>query len=327
MGRISQRLKAKNQDNLERWLVSYADYMTLMFALFVVLYALSIVKQESFDVLSESLGEIFQISGDNGRGLAGNGILTNQVSQRDIFEGNSLAPEKGPELTDENLNINESENKQLGNPLQALKQDLQTALSDTEDSGEANLQLNEDWLTIELSSGVLFASGSATLNPQATPVIQEVAQTLASVNNFVEVRGYTDNLAINNEIFSSNWELSAARAAAITGLLERFGIVQERLSIEANGPNDPIADNSTAEGRARNRRVVIALSKFSYLQESDRQPANSELQQEITDKFPEQSQNSGEIRVIQLPNGGIRITTRQEAEDEQKSSGNDDNNN
>ena len=326
MARISQRLKAKNQDNLERWLVSYADYMTLMFALFVVLYALSIVKQESFDVLSESLGEIFQISGDNGRGMAGNGILTNQVSQKDIFDGNSLAPEKGPELTDENLNINESENKQLGNQLQALKQDLQTALSDTEDSGEANVEINDDWLTIELSSGVLFASGSATLNPQAEPVVQEVAQTLSSVNNYVEVRGYTDNLAINNEIFSSNWELSAARAAAITGLLERFGIVQERLSIEANGPNDPIADNDTPEGRARNRRVVIALSKFSYLQESDSQADNNELQQEISDKFPDQSKNAGEIRVIQLPNGGIRITTRQEAEDEQKSSGNDENN-
>ena len=253
MRRISQRLQARKQDNLDRWLVSYADYMTLMFALFVVLYALSIVKQESFDVLSESLGEIFQIRGDSGRGLAGNGILTNQVSQTDIFEGNSLAPEKGPELVDENLNINESDNKQLGNPLQALKQDLQTALSDTEDTGEANLEINDDWLTIELSSGVLFASGSATLNPQATPVIQEVAQTLSAVNNYVEVRGYTDNLVINNEIFSSNWELSAARAAAITDLLEQYGIVQERLSIEANGPNDPIADNDTAEGALRRK--------------------------------------------------------------------------
>lgn len=326
MARISQRLRAKNQDNLDRWLVSYADYMTLMFALFVVLYALSIVKQDSFDVLSESLGEIFQISGSDGRGMAGNGILTNQVSQTEAFEGNSLAPEKGPELVDEDLNINESDNKQLGNPLQALKQDLQSALTDSDDVGDANVELNDDWLTIELSSGVLFASGSATLNPQATPVIQEVAQTLADVNNYVQVRGYTDNLSINNEIFSSNWELSAARAAAITGLLEQFGIVQQRLSIEANGPNSPIADNTTLEGRSRNRRVVIALSKYSYLQEPASDPDNSELQKQITNSFPNQSNDSSEIRVIQLPNGGIRITTRQEAEDEQKSTTNNNNN-
>ncbi|GAB2995699.1 OmpA family protein [Psychrosphaera aestuarii] len=319
MARISKRLKSRQQDNLDRWLVSYADYMTLMFALFVVLYALSIVKEKSFDTLSQSLGQIFHITGDKGKGTAGDGILTNQIAQQDVFDGNSLNEEKGPELTDQELLINESKNKKLGNPLQALKQDLQTALVDVADTGDAKLKLNDDWLTIELSSGVLFASGSATANPQALPIIQEVANSLSEVNNYVEVRGYTDDLSINNEIYSSNWELSAARAASITNLLEQFGIVQDRLSIKANGPNDPIASNENAEGRSRNRRVVIALSKYSYLQPRPEEPNKQQLQQKIADKFPNETNNGNELRVIQLPGGGIRITTRQEAENEQKS--------
>jgi chemotaxis protein MotB len=326
MARISRRIQAQQQHvNKDRWLVSYADYMTLMFALFVVLYALSIVKEKSFDTLSQSLGQIFQITGNNDRGTAGNGILTNQISQESLLDGNSIAPEKGPELTDQNLNINESEEKRLGNPLQDLKQDLQSALKEVEDSSEPNLEINDDWLTIELSSGVLFASGSATANPQALPIIQEVANSLASVDNYVEVRGYTDDVPISNEIFSSNWELSAARAASITNLLEEYGIVKPRLSIEANGANEPIADNTTVDGRARNRRVVIALSKYSYklpTPEEDLQvkPNKQQLQQDIADKFPNDANNTGEIRIIQLPNGGLRITTRQEAENEQKSS-------
>lgn len=325
MSRISKRIQSKQQDNLDRWLVSYADYMTLMFALFVVLYALSIVKEKRFDTLSQSLGQIFQISGSNGKGITGDGILTNQISQTGVLDGNSIAPEKGPELTDQDLLINESDEKQLGNPLQDLKQDLQSALKDVDEDSEPNLELNDDWLTIELSSGVLFASGSATANPQALPIIAEVASSLAQVDNYIEVRGYTDDLAISNEIFSSNWELSAARAASITNLLEEYGIVKERLSIEANGANEPIADNTTAEGRARNRRVVIALSKYSYklpTPEADQvvQPNKEQLQQDIADKFPGETNEGGEIRIIQLPNGGLRITTRQEAENEQKSS-------
>ncbi|MDA8621172.1 OmpA family protein [Psychrosphaera sp.] len=319
MPRISKRLKARQQDNLDRWLVSYADYMTLMFALFVVLYALSIVKEKSFDTLSQSLGQIFHITGDRGKGTAGDGILTNQIAQQDVLDGNSLNPEKGPELLDQDLLINESKNKKLGNPLQALKQDLQTALVDVADQGDAKLRINDDWLTIELSSGVLFASGSASANPQAFPIVQEVANSLAQVNNYIEVRGFTDDLPINNEIFSSNWELSAARAALITNLLEQFGIVKDRLSIKANGPNEPIASNETAEGRSRNRRVVIALSKFSYLQPRPEEPNKEQLQQNLADKFPNETSEGNELRVIQLPGGGIRITTRQEAENEQKS--------
>ncbi|NVK25999.1 MAG: OmpA family protein [Gammaproteobacteria bacterium] len=316
--RKTNQMKQPSQD---RWLVSYADYMTLMFALFVVLYASSIVKEQSFDVLSESLGKIFDISGDKGKGVSGNGLLTNQVSQTEHFDGNSLQQEKGPELIPQQELINESVNKQVGNPLEALKHELNTALYELTENGLAKLEQNEDWLTIELSSGLLFPSGSATTSPAAAIIIEELSKVLLTVDNIIEIRGYTDSLTINNELFRSNWQLSAARAASITNLLESFGVIQQRMTIQANGSNEPVASNETASGRAKNRRVVIALSKYTYKNsESNSQDDNAEtrelLQQKLSDSINTKVPQSDGIRVIKMPNGSIKITTRQEEDGE-----------
>ena len=319
MNRIRKTNRIK-QPNHDRWLVSYADYMTLMFALFVVLYASAIVKEQSFDVLSESLGKIFEISGKKEAGLTGEGILTNQVSEVEQFDGNSLQQEKGPELLAQELVINESDEKQLGNPLDALQRELKSALYELTENGLAELEQKDDWLTIELSSGLLFPSGSATTSPAAAIIIQELVKVLLSVDNIIEIRGYTDSLKINNELFSSNWQLSAARAASITNMMEKFGVLQQRLTIKANGSNNPIATNETVEGRAKNRRVVIALSKFAY-QPSETQTQNvpetdrrKVLQKKLSDSINENVPEYDRIRVIKMPNGSIKITTRKEEE-------------
>ena len=313
--RKTNHIKQPSQD---RWLVSYADYMTLMFALFVVLYASAIVKEQSFDVLSESLGKIFEISGQKDTGVSGEGTLTNQVSEIESLEGNSVENEKGPELVKQDLVVNESDQKQLGNPLDALQRELKSALYELTENGLAELEQKDDWLTIELSSGLLFPSGSATTSASATIIIKELVKVLLAVDNIIEIRGYTDSLGINNELFSSNWQLSAARAASITNLMERFGVTQQRLTIKANGSNNPIATNSTAEGRAKNRRVVIALSKFAY-QPSEVQDKNSQnrdsrkvLQKKLSDSINDNVPNYDRIRVIKMPNGSIKITTRKD---------------
>ncbi len=316
--RVSELNKHPSQ---ERWMVSYADYMTLMFALFVVLYATAIVKEESFNVLSESLGKVFQINGDKGKGTQGEGLLTNQVTQVELLEGNHLLPEKGPELTTKDLSLPESLDEKVGNPLQGLKDEMQTALFQLTQNGLAKFELDDDWLTIELNSGMLFASGSATASPAASIILSRIAKVLSSVNNLIEIRGYTDSLTINNEIFSSNWQLSAARAASVTNLLEEFGIIQQRLAIKANGSNNPIDTNETVEGRAKNRRVVIALSKFSFeLDEAELDASDTKvkLQQELSDKVSEVTSEQGEIQVIKLPHGGLRITTRKVKESSDK---------
>jgi len=313
MGRLRRVSELSKHPSQERWMVSYADYMTLMFALFVVLYASAIVKEDSFNVLSESLGKVFQIAGDKGKGSEGEGLLMNQVAQNELLDGNHLLPEKGPKLTTEDLSITESLDKKLGNPLQGLKHDMQMALYQLTENGLAKFELDDDWLTIELNSGMLFASGSATASPAASIILNQIAKVLSSVNNHIEIRGYTDSLAINNEIFTSNWQLSAARAASVTSLLEDFGITQQRLAIKANGSNDPIETNETVEGRAKNRRVVIALSKFG-LENDEVSDDKVKLQQDLTDKVSKLASDEDEIQVIKLPHGGLRITTRKDQE-------------
>lgn len=316
MARIRQTNKIKSP-NQERWLVSYADYMTLMFALFVVLYASAIVKEETYEVLSESLVKIFETKANKGTGTSGDGILTNQASQTEHFFGNDLQPEKGPVKSDQNLVREESKEDQLGNPLEALDYELRRSLSDLMKNDLAKLHHNDDWLTIELSSGVMFPSGSAASNPAALIILKQVAAVLSSVKNLIEVRGYTDSQQINTEIFSSNWQLSAARAAAVTNSLQQFGIQQKRLSIKANGSNQPIASNDTAEGRAKNRRVVIALSKYEVGSEAEPEQINQQkklIRDDLSDKIEHKAQ---EIKVIKLPNGGIRITTREQEQSEQ----------
>ncbi len=315
MARIRKTNNVKSPSQ-ERWLVSYADYMTLMFALFVVLYASAMVKEETYEVLSESLGKIFEIKGNQQTGTSGEGILTNQVNQKEVFLGNDLQPEKGTVESPQDEVKDDSELQKVGNPLDALEYKLKKSLSDLLANDLAKLEQNDDWLTIELSSGVMFPSGSAASSPAARVILEQVAKVLSSVNNLIEVRGYTDSLQINNEIFSSNWQLSAARAAAVTNWLEKFGVRQKRLSIKANGSNEPIAPNDTAEGRAKNRRVVIALSKFVAEETVEAKPVKEEkklIRQELSDKI---EQEAKEIKVIKLPNGGIRITTREPDEHE-----------
>jgi len=313
MARLRRVSELNKHPSQERWMVSYADYMTLMFALFVVLYASAIVKEESFNILSESLGKVFHISGAKGKGTQGEGLLTNQVSQSEILDGNHLLPEKGPELIPEQLAVTKSLDEKLGNPLPELKQEMQTALIQLTENGLAKFELDNDWLTIELNSGMLFASGSATASPAASIILRRIANVLSSVNNLIEIRGYTDSLAINNEIFSSNWQLSAARAASVTNLLEEFGIIQQRLGIKANGSNNPIDTNETVEGRAKNRRVVIALSRFGY-EPNHVSEDKIKLQQMLSEKVSEVIVDEDEIQVIKLPHGGLRITTRKDQE-------------
>ena len=140
----------------------------------------------------------------------------------------------------DNSNISQ---RHLGKPLDSLLVKLQSSLIDEIRSGEASLELSQDWLVIELNSGLLFASGSAVAHNQAKEVVKKIEAIIAPVDNYIRVRGYTDNETIRNEIFRSNWELSVARATSILVELERLGIQSARMAIEGYGQYSPFADN------------------------------------------------------------------------------------
>jgi len=293
--------------------------MTIMFAFFVVLYAIAINKEDNIQVLSNSLEHVFDKSAkqfsQQGKGVNGDALLLERVTPEvEVLYGESIQKqEQGPVLLDgqsDNSNISQ---RHLGKPLDSLLVKLQSSLIDEIRSGEASLELSQDWLVIELNSGLLFASGSAVAHNQAKEVVKKIEAIIAPVDNYIRVRGYTDNETIRNEIFRSNWELSVARATSILVELERLGIQSARMAIEGYGQYSPFSDNDTEAGRAENRKVVIALSKYALAPEpSDEQTESSISVSEQRQPEIELPAQDDTIKIIRLEHGGIRVTTRNE---------------
>lgn len=315
MKRLSKRRHYVEQDNVHRWLVSYADYMTLLFALFVVLYAMAMVNEEPFETITESVGRVFQANDEKPKNKGhGEDILeVNRSKTNKRLYGNGILDVAGPELLEGEKRLSNISQSQVGSNLTSLEEELHTALYDIVESGYAQLQIDGDWLEIELNSGLLFPSGSSSTTNSATNILSVIYDVIDEASNFVRVRGYTDNQTINTEIFSSNWELSVYRATAVLQVLESLGMNPARMAIEGYGQYYPSADNSTAQGRAKNRKVVVAISKYG-LEKSNllNTPAISLKDVEAITKVVEPETESDEIKVIRLPNGGIRITTRNE---------------
>ena len=329
MNRLRKNRHSVEHNNVHRWLVSYADYMTLLFALFVVLYAMAMVNEKPFESITKSVGRVFQANEEQPKNRGhGDDILnvnTSKTNKR-LF-GNGILEEAGPQLLEGEQTLSNISDSQVGSNLTSLEKELHTALYELVESGFAQLQIDGDWLEIELNSGLLFPSGSSSATNSATNILSAIYDVIGEVSNFVRVRGYTDNQAINTEIFSSNWELSVYRATSILRVMEDLGMNPARMAIEGYGQYYPSADNSTAQGRAKNRKVVVAISKYG-LEKSNliNTPTINIEDVEVINKVAKPSENSEEIKIIRLPNGGIRITTRSESENEDSNQQNNDNN-
>ena len=309
MTRYHNRRHSIEHDNVDRWLVSYADYMTLLFALFVVLYAMALVNEKSFNSVTDSIGKVFQANSEKikNKGHGDDLLLLNDSETTKNIYGNAILESSVPTRATDVPNLTKVNTFKVGTSLKVLKESLNKALYDVIESGQAQLQIDGDWLEIELNSGVLFASGSSSPTKSAIYILSLIVKVLESNSNYLRIRGYTDNNPISNEIFSSNWELSVYRATSILRVFESFEISSARMAIEGYGQYYPNADNATKEGRAKNRRVVIAISKYSVLDSTSTDTNNDVVLKKLTvvevpDKSP--------IKRIESKNGGIVITTR-----------------
>lgn len=318
MRRLNIKRHDVEHDDVHRWLVSYADYMTLLFALFVVLYAMAMVHEEPFETVTESIGRVFQADDEEtkNKGQGDDILQVNTTKSNKRLYGDGIIENKGPELVEGDPVLSNVSDSEVGTNLTSLEDELHTALYDLVESGYAQLQIDGDWLEIELNSGLLFPSGSSSPTNSAEAILSVISDTISDVSNFIRVRGYTDNQPINNEIFSSNWELSVFRATSILRILETQNIMPERMAIEGYGQYYPSADNATAAGRAQNRKVVIAISKYGLDQESLLDaPTISVKDVEAIKEVVDSNGEDNKIRIIRLENGAIRITTRNDDED------------
>ncbi len=240
---MARRRSHEEPENHERWLVSYADFITLLFAFFVVMYSISSLNEGKYKILSDSLVGVF-----------------NQVDR--AVKPIPIGEERPRTTQPDASQIDEPQSSQQPiDPLQSIMQSMQAAFADLIASDQLTIRGNELWVEIELNSSLLFPSGDALPNDHAFALLEKVAGILAPFDNPIHVEGFTDNLPINTAKFPTNWELSAARAGSVVRMLAADGVDPARLAAVGYGEFQPIADNSTAEGRARNRRVILVISR------------------------------------------------------------------
>ncbi len=254
MGR--RRQHQEEEDNLERWLVSYADFVTLLFAFFVVMYAISSVNEGKYRVLSESLDAVFNES------LRSNDPI--QVGD----PVRSLTPSPVP-LLEPTQASGSGEGYDREAQLAATERLLRVSLADYLDQQLVEVVRTDDQVEVRIKDKMLFASGEARLTADAFAVLRDLAGALATLQQPIMVEGHTDNIPIHNRRFASNWELSAARAASVVSFLARTGVSPQRLAAVGYGEFRPVASNADAAGRARNRRVTILLSPQRLVAEED----------------------------------------------------------
>jgi len=260
-----------DRENHDRWLVSYADFVTLLFAFFVVMYSISSVNEGKYRVLSDSMVTAFRSAQ---KALApiqvGQPSKSSATSQLELKNGPQIvmtpviklpsSEQAGGDAYKVWIKKFESDDGQppSGN-IRRMAEDVARALSHLVDQGLVAVRGNDLWLEIEIKDSILFSSGSAQLRPDAVPVLNQVAGVLRGFRNSVRVEGFTDNIPIRTLVYPSNWELSAARAASVVRLLAKDGIDPKRMSALGYGEHRPLADNGTPEGRSANRRVVLVV--------------------------------------------------------------------
>ena len=286
--------------------------MTLMFAVFVVLYAVSASKEEKYKDVMLSIQSASKLLNQSLFSSYREGILTKN--------SNSVVEDAGPAMLSEGMvnqandELSDTDTLKAGWELRQLKLELETLFSSELDDDLIKLDLNGDWLTVEMGGNLLFVGGSHSLLTSAKEQVEKLAKVLGPVNNMLRIRGYTDQETISNEIYLSNWELAGARAFTVLHALNRLGIVGQRMVMEAYGEYDPVVNEKGVIDKLKSRRVVIAISKYALVEEKN--TSNREKPLLVDKKDNSQGADlakpdSEEMHELHLPNNRLIITTRQ----------------
>ena len=255
---MSKKKPAPHQEEEagEAWLLPYSDLMTLLLAVFIVLFAVSKIDQAKAQAISEQFtatmmtegyAEAVAAAAELGEGAQGGPVSVESVSALEEFLG-------------------EYELQQL----EDLKSELDTKLQNEGMSDSVTTSIDMRGLVIRLNNAIFFDSGSAAIKDENKDTLVEVADIIRTLDNYIRIEGHTDNIPINSNIYPSNWELSTARAASVVKFfINECDFSANKLVAVGYGEFKPVEDNSTAEGRSKNRRIdIIVLSKkYNNLEE------------------------------------------------------------
>lgn len=230
----------------DRWLVSYADFITLLFAFFVVLYAFARADQKKQAQVSRAIDSAFRSMG----------VFTDAEAR----QANGAGADEAAAPADAVMEAKMVSPAQVKEDLDRIRRDLAAALTTQIEAHTVSLEMGRDGLVISLREAGFFESGSAVPKAEAMPTLRQIAARLGPTPYDLRIEGHTDNVPIHNAEFDSNWELSTARATHIARLfLEMKAVPADRLSAAGYAEFHPVASNDTAEGRSENRRVDLVV--------------------------------------------------------------------
>jgi chemotaxis protein MotB len=242
---MARRNRHSEHDNPDRWLISYADFVTLLFAFFVVMYSISSVNEEKYKNFSDSLSLAF----------------TNQPS--------SLPPPPGIEINQQEQMLKAlvdrrtarlgEQQRKIQDRMKNLANGLGKVMFPLINQGLVNINLTERGIELDIRASSLFKTGDAVLQQSYLEVLREVSQVLSKEELPIEVQGHTDDIPIMTTQFPSNWELSSARASSVARMLIDNGVATKRLSVVGLASNQPLVPNNSPENRSQNRRVSIMI--------------------------------------------------------------------
>jgi len=241
------RRKAVQHESHDRWLVSYADFITLLFAFFVVMFASTQADRSKAKQYSEAVKEALE-----------HGQLSAAIS---VVLGRGKH-EAVKSMSEDSLRFSQPPPPAPAHPADLVKSlaTLQSGLEAELKSGKVQVTLEPRGLVISLREAGFFASGDDAVSPDSIPSIAKIAAVIQGVENPLRLEGYTDSVPIHTPRFHSNWDLSAARSIAMLELLQqKFQIPPERMTVAGYAENAPADSNDTVEGRAHNRRVELVL--------------------------------------------------------------------
>ncbi|HEX4881080.1 MAG TPA: flagellar motor protein MotD [Porticoccaceae bacterium] len=334
---MARKKKHEEHENHERWLVSYADFITLLFAFFVVMYSVSSVNEGKYRVLSDSMVAAFRSPakslqpiqvGNPAKAPYRDAISVRQapavvaapnlptphggMSGIDSSSG-TAAPGAAPPGTSSPGNSSSGASPDSGNgpnagaalaDLQRIAGQIHTAMAPLIEEGVIRVRESSEWVEVEINAEILFPSGSAQLESGAREILAKLAEVIRPFPNPIHVEGFTDNVPISSAIYPSNWELSAGRAASVVHLFSDMAVAPARMVAVGYGEFHPVEDNATDAGRSRNRRVLVVVRSTDVAAGPEATPARSTADS-VPGAFGSAVQGGEQAAPVQRDSGGL----------------------
>jgi chemotaxis protein MotB len=275
---MARRHHGESHENHERWLVSYADFITLLFAFFVVMFASSQTDKSKARQISEAVEKALADGKSMGVPPAVAKILGGTVDDK----GQGNAQMKGPGGAQKAAKEAQPDDVvELMPSLKVLSSTLEQEIKD----GKVEVSLEPRGLVVSLKQTAFFPSGNDAIDPSTAPTLAKLAEALNAVRNPLRIEGHTDSQPIHTARFRSNWELSAARAIAMMEFLAaHYNVDRNRVGIVGFADTQPEATNDTPEGRGKNRRVDIVIMNHLALRPKPPAPAQAQAPPQATEK-------------------------------------------